>query len=304
MRPRSVALSFVFAVFANACDCSSYREVSIDLDQANQAAAGKAPGWPKVLRVSVASMESPRDTYSDYAHLFGELARRLDVELSFVQRRTYGDVNGLLAEGRLDVALICSGGYVAIERSSPGAVEVVAVPVVNGLSTYNSLILVPAGSPAASLSDLAGKRFALADELSLTGRGYLEHLLKSTGRDPSRFFGPMMSTGAHDRSIIAVARGMVDGAAVHSIVYEHQLARDPTLSSRSRVIHRSPPFGMPPLVASTRLSAAFRARLREVLLTFGDDPAGAQCLSAVHIERFVEAPFGLFDSARQALEAR
>jgi len=298
-RGAGAAMALVLA----ACNPSPYREVSLNLELEQTAKKAEAPArQPQAFRISVASMESARDTFGDYSHLFEEVGRRLGVEVDFVQRRTYGEVNDLLVEGGVDAALICTGGYADIARRAPGSVEVLAVPVVKGMNTYQSLIVVPTASPAQTLLDLGGKRFAFTDELSLTGRGYVLHVLASMGKDPERFFGSTIYTYGHDRSVTAVARGLVDGAAIHSIIFDHQLTHDPSLAERVRIIHRSPPFGMTPVVASTRLSVAQRSRLREILLRLDQDPQGAAALLAVHIDRFSPAPPGLFDSSLKLLE--
>jgi phosphonate transport system substrate-binding protein len=81
------------------------------------------------------------------------------------------------------------------------------------------------------------------------------------------------------------------------------LERDPQLSRRVRVIHRSPPFGMMPIVASTRLPAAERDRLRRVLLDLARDPEGAAALEILRIDGFVSPEPGLFDSAALVADA-
>lgn len=290
---------------AAACNTSPFREVNVDLTPAaSSESAAAARGPARVIRMSVANMESPRDTYSAYARLFEEVGRRMGMEVEFVQRRTYVEVNDLLAANGVDAALLCTGGYLAVRRSAPGAIEVVVVPIIHGSDTYQSLLIVPSTSPAASLSDLEGKRFAFTDELSLTGRAWVLHAVSSVGKRPETFFGSTVFTGSHDRSITAVARGVVDGAAVHSVIYDHILARDPSLAAKTRVIGRSPPFGMTPIVVSTRLPPEVRSRLRQVFLTLGDDEAGAAILHGAQIDRFAAPAPGLFDTAAKVLETR
>ena len=286
------------AALAAACDATPFRAADIDVAPGAQPqpAAVAAPSVP-VLRFSVAAVESPRDTFAAYSTLFERLGNRLGVRIEFVQRRTYREVNDLLASGRLDAALVCTGGYLDLKDRSPAAVEVLAVPVADGVSTFESLVIVPAASKAVSVSDLAGKRFAYTDELSFTGRAYVLHHLRALGHDPDRFFSGVTYTQSHDRSVAATARGLVDGAAVHSLIYAHMLARDPRLARRVRVLHRSPSFGMMPVVASTRLSPDQRERLRRVLLDLSRDPEAAAALATLGLEGFAVAAPGLFDSA-------
>jgi phosphonate transport system substrate-binding protein len=284
-----------------ACDATPFRSADVDVAaEAEEGERGSTEVAP-TLRFSVAAVESPRDTYAAYSRLVERIGRRLGVEVELVQRRTYREVNDLLASGRLDVALVCTGGYLDLLKRTPSAVELLAVPRIDGASTYESLIIVPARSPARSVEDLEGKRFAFTDELSLSGRAYLVRYLQDRGTDPKRFFSSITYTRAHDRSIHATARGLVDGAAVHSIVYAQMMDQDPKLAGRIRVIQRSPPFGMMPVVVSSRLPAETRERLRRIFLDLASDPDGAAVLDALHMEGFGIAPPGLFDSAMSAI---
>jgi len=302
----SRSAAFVAICLIAACDPSSpHREVKVNLSPStveSAALAARPPSRP--LRFSVAAVESPQDTYASYARLLSRVGQRLGVEVEFVQRRTYREVNDLLASGQLDAALLCTGGYLDMEARTPGAVEVLAAPVVHGESTYRSLIIVPATSTARSLADLAGKRFAFTDELSLSGRAWAMNRLQELGKNPDKFFGGVTYTQSHDRSIAGVASGIVDGAAVHSLVYEHILERDPSLASRIRVVERSPPYGLLPIVASTRLDPSERARLKEVLLSLDHDPTAQESLRQLQIERFISPPPGLYVSAGRLMEGR
>jgi phosphonate transport system substrate-binding protein len=286
-----------------ACDATPFREAAVDLtpDRDEGAATGAHPR--RVLRFSVAAIESPRDTYRSYSRLFERLGNRLGMEIEFVQRRTYREVNDLLASGRIDAALVCTGGYLDLRRRTPDAAEAIAVPVVGGVTTYESVVIVPAPSAATRLADLEGKRFAFTDELSFSGRAYVVHHLHELGRDPDRFFGSVTYTRSHDRSVAAVSRRLVDGASVHSLVFARMLERDPELAQRIRVIHRSPPFGTMPIVVSTRVPRAERERLLRVLLDLSRDPDGAAALESLGYEGFAVPAPGLFDSAAHVVSS-
>jgi phosphate/phosphite/phosphonate ABC transporter binding protein len=286
-----------------ACDRAPYRTVVIEtrVPGAPRAPPADEPVAP-ALRFSVASIESPRDTYSAYTRLLDRMGQVLHIPVEFEQRRTYREVNDLLISGRLDAALLCTGGYLDLERRAPGAVEVVAVPVVFGEGSYRSLVIVPASSDATDLRDLGGKRFAYTDELSFSGRLWAERLLRDRGLDPQRFFGSVAYTGSHDRSIHAVAIGLVDGASVHGGVLAQMEERDPSLARRIRVLHSSPPGGSMPIVVSKRLPAATRARLREVLLGLHRDPDAAASLRLLRFDRFAEPSSHLYADAARLLE--
>lgn len=291
-------LVLVVAALLAGCQSSPYREIAIELD-------GSAPLAPYVegseqrseLRFAIAAMESPRDTYTGYSRLLERVGRELGVEVELVQRRTYQEINDLLLGGRLDVALVCTGGYVDLLRRAPDDIELLAVPVIDGETTYQSLVIVPESSAITSLDELEGKRFAFTDELSFSGHVYLDHLLRARGKEPERFFGSTIYTHGHDRSIKAVTRGIIDGAVVSSVVFSHQIEQKPSRASKVRVIHRSPRFGMMPVIASKRLPPAQRTRLQQVLLGLQLDVQAVSAMRFLRIDRFeVPAP-GLYDDA-------
>jgi phosphonate transport system substrate-binding protein len=302
LRPNAPPLILAVAALL-ACDSTRFREVEVGAAAAPPAAAsGGGPGAARVLRFSVAAVESPRDTYAAYSRLFERMGERLGVRIEFVQRRTYREVNDLLASGRVDAALVCTGGYLDLQRRAPGATEVVAVPLLAGEPTYRSLVIVRADSPASSMEDLERKRFAYTDELSFSGRAYVLRWLVDHGHAPGRFFASTIYTNSHDRSVSAVLAGIVEGAAVHSAILDHMLRDDPSLSGRLRVIHRSPPFGAMPVVASTALPRETRARLREVLVSLASDPEGAAALRVLAIDGFEPPRPGLYASAQRVVE--
>lgn len=298
----AIALAAWLAAAGGGCDAKPYREVAVDLDAG---AAPAAPGTTQAatLRFAVAAMESPRETYAGYSRLLERLGQRLEAPIELVQRRTYTELNELLVAGRLDVALLCTGGWLDLRRRQPEGFEILAVPRIDGATTYPSVVIVPAASPAASLRDLAGKRFAFTDELSFSGRAYVVHQLHTRGDAPDRFFASTTYTHSHARSIRAVADGLVDGAVVHGIVLRHQLEREPALAARVKEIDRSSEFGMMPIVASRRLPPKERERIRAALLALAEDGEAAQAMRDLHIDAFAVPAAGAYDSARALVES-
>ena len=302
MDVRSGVLSAAFAALAAASGCTSspYQEVKVDMSPPPPTSPELTVPARPLLRFSVAAIQSPRDTYAAYSRFFERMGTLLGVEIQFVQRRSYAEVNELLVTGKIDAALVCTGGYLDLVQHAPGSVEVLAVPVIGGQTTYRSLLIVPASSRASSPQDLGGKRFAFTDELSFSGHMYPVQLLANM-RAP-HFFGSTLFTRSHDRSIEAVVQGVVDGAAVDSLVYEALTARDRRIAMGTRVIHRSPPFGLMPVVASTRMSREARDRLRAILLDLHRDPPSAAALREVRIERFATPEPGMYDAAAAVAE--
>ena len=235
--------------------------------------AGVGQGQPP-LRVAIAAVISPRSTVQSYTPLLDYLEQRTGRPVELVQRRTYAEVNDLLRDGGVDLALVCSGTY----------------------------IIVPTGSPAQSLADLGGKTFAFTDPMSNSGRLQPTYMLSQMGLTPESFFGDIIYTYGHENSIRAVSEGLVDGAGVDSLVYDYALSRDPTLAERVRVIDRSGASGIPPVVVHPDLDADQKRALRDVLLSMHQEEAGRAALEEILIDRFVTIGDDAYRSVREALD--
>lgn len=253
------------------------------------------------LRVAVASIVSPSGTVSSYDPLLDYLSERLDRPVQLIQRRTYAETNDLIEQGEIDLAFVCTSAYIAGGRDF--GMDLLAAPQVNGDTVYHSLLLVPAHSEAQSMADLRGKVFAFTDPISTTGRNYPTFLVQELGEMPETFFARTIYTYSHDDAIRAVAAGVADGAAVDSLVYEHAIAREPELAEQVRIIHRSPPYGIPPVVIGPSVRPQLRAELLDVLLAMPANPAGRAALDAAGIDRFVLIEDSAYDTVRE-LEAR
>lgn len=227
----------------------------------------------------------------DRVGFLGDSANWLETQLGrpvvFVQRSRYREILDLLLAGHLDLAWVCGYPYVQHGES----LDLLAVPLFQGRPLYESLLIVAADSAIGSLAELQGRLFAWSDPDSNSGYLYPRYLLSSRGQDPDHYFRRTFFTWGHPRSVEAVAEGLVDGAAVDSYVWETLAKRHPELTSRTRVIERSPSFGFPPLVAGPALGAAERELIRRVLVDQGHDPTGRRLLNALNLDGFsVQTP--------------
>lgn len=258
-----------------------------------------SPNDTKPLRVAVAAVISPKGNVESYSDLLAFIGRKLNRPVQLVQRQTYAEVNDLIKSNDVDLAFVCTSAYVVGQRDF--GMELLVAPQVNGETVYHSLLIVPTDSPAGSIADLKGKVFAFTDPMSLTGRVYPTSLVRSLDGSPEAFFARLFFTYSHDNAIKAVANKVADGASVDSLVYDYFVARDATIAQRTRVIHRSPAFGIPPVVVNPNLSPQLKETLRELLLQANASSDGQTILRNLMIERFVLVSDRIYDSAR-ALE--
>jgi len=254
-----------------------------------------------VLRVAVGAILSPQSTIHGYDQLVAYLGERLGRPTELIQRNTYAETNELVRTRQVDLAFVCTGAYV--RGAQDFGMRLLAAPEIDGQFTYRSYIIVPSASQSQRLEDLRGRVFAFTDPMSLSG--YLAPLyqLASGGETPDLYFGRTLFTYSHDKSMRAVAEGWVDGAAVDSLVYEGEMRANPAYAQRTRVIWRSEPFGVPPVVVPPGLNPELAAQLRAVLLHMHEDAQGRRALSTLGIDRFAEVDAQIYDSARQVVSA-
>ena len=254
------------------------------------------------LRIAIAPVISPEKSLRIYRDFVDYLAGELGREPVFLQGETYLKVNDLVRYGRCDVALVCTSAFVRGEQEF--GMKVLAVPLIGGVETYHSYIVVPQSSRATSLLDLRGKRFASADILSNSGWLYPATWLSDHGENAASFFGNNhVITGSHDRSVVAVVSGYVDGAAVDSLVYDQMVDEDPSVGEKTKIILKSPPFGMPPVVTHPGIDTTLGKELLAAMLGMHESEEGKKILAALRIDRFVVPEDKLFDSVREASKA-
>jgi phosphonate transport system substrate-binding protein len=237
------------------------------------------------INLAISAMISPRETYIYYEKLVEFISQKLNRKIQFKQRRTYEEVNQLLKTGEVDIAFICSGAYVSAKPE--GYMEILAVPVVNGEPYYRAYIIVHKKSSFESLKDLKGKRFAYTDPLSNTGYFYVLRRIKEMGYTADSFFRKTFFTFAHDYSIQSVARKIVDGASIDGLIYQYLEKKNPKMIQEVRIIEKSEPFGIPPVVVPRLLNPKIKKKLQLILIHLHEDPKGKTILNQLNIDRFI-----------------
>lgn len=195
------------------------------------------------------------------------------------------------AEGKADVGFMCGLPYARLSSLASSPVELLVAPVVQrpryqGRPMYFSDVIVRCDSPYTALEHLQGRVWAYNERASHSGYNIVHHCLLQRGKRLP-FFGEMLETGAHLRSLQAVLEGRADGTAIDSHVLDVWRLQHPALAEQLRVIDMFGPSPIPPVVAATRLDDALKRRIQEILVTMHLNPQAASQLQYGLIERFV-----------------
>ena len=252
------------------------------------------------LKIAVSAMVSPKETLVYYEDLLYYISERTGRPVELVQRETYAEINELVQSQELDAAFVCTGAY--IDGHEKFGMELLVAPVVNGQPYYYSYIIVPYDSDAANLEDLRGKKFAFTDPLSNTGKLSPTYMLALINETPDSFFSEYIFTYSHDASIEAVTKRLVDGASVDSLIWDYANSKNPEYTSKTKVITKSQPYGIPPVVVHPDSNPEMKTELQDILLTMHNDPMGADILMNIGIDKFTIVDESIYDSVYEMRE--
>jgi ABC-type phosphate/phosphonate transport system substrate-binding protein len=151
---------------------------------------------------------------------------------------------------------------------------------------YHSVYVVRANDPATSLADTAGYRFAFNEGLSQSGWGApFDH-----ARAQGHTLTPHLRTGAHVRSLVAVAEGRADLAAIDAVTFRNLTRWEPATRA-VRVIGRTHPSpGMTFITAPGRDPAPFFDAIAQAIAAL--DPVSRDTLG---LQAIVALPPSAYD---------
>ena len=238
----------------------------------------------QTVYIAIASMTSPKETYQYYSDLINFISKKTGHPIYIKQKKTYEEVNKMLENSEIDFAFICAGAYA--EEYHTQKLKLMVAPQISGKLHYHAYIIVNKNSGINKFEELRDKSFVFTDPLSNTGRLYPMKRLTDLNTTPEEFFMKTVFSYGHDISIQMVNRGIIDGASVHSLIYNYISYYHPEEVSNIAIIEESKEFGMPPVVIPSGLPEEKFKKYQEVFLNMHKDTAGREILSKLHIDSF------------------
>jgi ABC-type phosphate/phosphonate transport system substrate-binding protein len=162
---------------------------------------------------------------------------------------------------------------------------------------YFTDVVVRRDDPAGTFADLRGRIWAYNDEGSHSGYNVVRHHLLALG-ETGGYFGRVVRSGAHQRSIDLVLDRQIDASGIDSTVLETEMVRRPELGTALRTIAAIGPSPIPPVVVARQLDPELKGRLRELLLGMSADPAGRVVLAGGRMAGFVSVRDADYDPIR------
>ena len=237
--------------------------------------------------------------YPVYSYITGYVSRRLGLKSEFVIGRSYTQ----LQRGEADVSFVCGLPYVLISGVNPDLLEPIAAPVLIGERyqdepIYYSDVIVRSGSSARKFEDLQGSRWAYNETESQSGYGITLYTLVKMGKTED-FFGEVIKSGYHQKSIQMVVAGEVDASAIDSHLLEVELREQQVLRMDLKIIDTLGPSTIQPIVVNKNLDVSIREEIQSILMEIGDDPAARKMLEFGMIKRFVAVDDSSYEDIRR-----
>jgi phosphonate transport system substrate-binding protein len=250
------------------------------------------------VKIGVAAMISPKETVRYYKQLIDYVGSKLGSPVEMVQKESYDEMDGMLERGDVQVAFICSGPYVK-DHAKFGA-ELLVAPQSYGKPFYNAYIIVHKDSPIKDMAGLKGKKFAFTDPKSNTGKIVPTYMVgKEFNTTPEKFFGEVLYTRSHDKSVEAVAKKIADGASIDSLIYDYAVSKNPVYTSQTKIIRKSPAYGIPPLVVKKDMDPSLKEKLRNILLNMHSDTVGKAVLDGIKVDKFIVPKDADYNTVRE-----
>ena len=233
------------------------------------------------------------------AYISEKLSIPVDVQIDL----PWQERDRLLDAGQIDLCWICGLPYVRKADRNASQIELLAAPVMQGeryqnRPIYYSDVVVHRNSRFETLADLRGASWAYNEPGSQSGYNVTLNELAVRGLG-SGFFGRVIESGAHQKSIQMILAGEIDGSAIDSTVLEMELLNDPSIPSRIRVIDTFGPSPIPPWVVSKSTPSKLRTALSELFIRMDRDPRGRDLLAKAHMLRFARVNDGDYDPIRE-----
>jgi phosphonate transport system substrate-binding protein len=96
-----------------------------------------------------------------------------------------------------------------------------------------------------------------------------------------------------------VAKKLSDGASVDSLIYDYAAKKNPTYTQLTKIIEKSPPYGIPPVVVNKSLDPKLKEAIKNAFLNMHNDPKGKAILSGIMVDKFIVPKDSDYNSVRE-----
>jgi phosphonate transport system substrate-binding protein len=223
---------------------------------------------PDTLVFTYAPVEDPAVYENVWVDFLKHLEKVTGRKTKYFGLQHYAAQIEAMRSGRLHVSGFATGATVYAVNLA-GAVPIAIMKDAKGGPAGYHLVVITQGTNdrIKSVGDLKGKRVAHVSQTSSSGHQAPVFLFTKQGVVPGRDYQIVFS-GKHDTSILGVANGDYDAAAVADTVLERMINRGVLKASDVKVVYTSPVFPTAGFAYAHNLEPALAEKIREAFFTF------------------------------------
>jgi len=226
------------------------------------------------------------DITQDYKPVFNGITKNYGIYFDIKAGNSYSAVVEGLCNNQADIAWLGASTYG--EAYEKCGVDLLAVDVKKGDSSYYSGIFARKGQGIKSLTDLKGKSMAFGSTSSTSSFNFPVAMLIADGVDPVKDLGRVIIAGSHSASLAALAEGKVDAAAASYNSYGKAVKKGAIDPAKFIPLAKSQPIPNPPMAMNKGLNNDLKIKLREAFNNIHTkiDPAKIRGYGGKKVDRY------------------
>lgn len=223
---------------------------------------------PEVLKIALLPDENASVLIQRNKPLEEHLEKVLGKGIELVVTTDYSSMIEAMRFKRIDIAYFGPLSYVL--AASRGDIEPFAALVVNGRTTYRSVLIGNKEQGVDGYEDLKGKNVAFGDQASTSSHLMPRTELQNHGLQAERDYQPQY-TGAHDAVVVAVQNGHAAGGGLGEHIWKYMLESGRVDRDKVRVLGHSGYYPQYPWTMQSDLAPALKKKIRKVFLELDDE---------------------------------
>lgn len=227
----------------------------------------------KPLYFSLIPKKNVDQQLNELAPLLELLEDKLNRPVKIIRPQSYTAViEGVLSE-TIDLAILGPASYAKARARDARVQAFASFARKKGFSTpqgsfYHSILFTLEKTGIREIEGLKKRKIALTDPASTSGAVIPNLAFSETlGASLKEYFGTLIYTGSHDRSIRSVVRGHVDGAFVSSARLDEAVQNKVILPDQVVILWRSKPIHYDPFVFSGAVEPSLRAQIKQIFFS-------------------------------------
>ena len=200
------------------------------------------------------------DITRDYAPVFNGITKNYGIYFDIKAGSSYAAVVEGMCNNQADIAWFGASTYG--EANTKCGVDLLAVDVKKGDSSYYSGIFVRKGAGIKSIIDLKGKSMAFGSTSSTSSFNFPVAMMIADGVNPPKDLNRVIIAGSHSASLAALSAGKVDAAAASYNSFGKAVKKGAIDPSKFEPLAKSQPIPNPPLAMNKGLTADMKKNPR------------------------------------------